>query len=60
MKQCTKCNKDKNENEFYADKRHKNCLYSWCKLCHNNITKRWYKNNLEKHKELMNIWYKEN
>lgn len=41
-KQCTKCGEVKPKSEFYADKRHTDGLYFWCKTCftaHNIATR---------------------
>ena len=35
MKRCTKCGIEKDESKFSPDNRHKDGLYSWCKLCNN-------------------------
>ena len=33
MKQCTKCKKRKDASYFYKDRRKKDSLHPWCKLC---------------------------
>lgn len=39
MKLCTKCNKEKHNNEFFANKNGKDGLYSICKECKNKTSK---------------------
>jgi len=43
MKVCSKCGQEKQKNEFYKDKRTLDGLYSDCKQCHDNITKKYSK-----------------
>jgi hypothetical protein len=40
MKQCTKCKKEKDSNDFYKDTRYHGGLKSWCKQCNNENEKR--------------------
>jgi hypothetical protein len=71
MKKCAKCGIEKNEEEFYKHKSHKDGLFSICKSCQkeyykNNhekakeYQKEYYKNNSEKHKETTKQWRKNN
>lgn len=59
-KVCRKCGIEKNIEEFPKHKIMKNGYNSWCKLCHNNASKEWRKNNKEKFKELTKEWSKNN
>jgi hypothetical protein len=43
MKYCSKCKTEKEENEFYKDKRAKDKLYTYCKDCHLKINKKYLK-----------------
>lgn|SRR5574343_143584 len=62
MKICSKCKENKNETDFYKDKRTKDGLYSNCKKCHNIIqeknskivNKKW----VVKNREYVNSWMK--
>jgi hypothetical protein len=47
MKRCSKCGIEKDEKEFYKDKRHSDGLKSACKVCHCIETKIYSKNNPE-------------
>jgi hypothetical protein len=53
MKICKKCGEEKQESEFYKNKRAKDGLYIYCKFCHVAITKIFSKTyiNTEKYKE---------
>lgn len=48
MKICTKCGIEKEDSEFYQDKRRKDGLTSTCKQCSNNISREWRIHNHEK------------
>lgn len=48
MKTCTKCHIEKDESEFYKNKRTKDGLYSHCKSCKNKDLSTWSKNNRER------------
>ena len=49
MKHCNTCNTTKDLSMFYKCKAKKDGYQSNCKKCHNNSTKRWRNNNLEKY-----------
>lgn len=38
-KTCTKCNQSKSGIDFYQDKRNKDGLQSWCKICRKTLQK---------------------
>ena len=38
---CSRCKKEKSIKEFYLDKRKKDGLYPYCKLCHRDICNNW-------------------
>ncbi len=42
---CSKCGKEKNVKEFYADKKQKSGLYPSCKQCKTNNVKKYQKGN---------------
>ena len=48
MKVCIKCGIEKEDSEFYHDKRHKDGLTSACKKCRNNTSREWRIHNHEK------------
>lgn len=39
-KRCSKCKLEKDVSEFYSDKRAKDGLYSYCKICHYIVSKK--------------------
>lgn len=43
MKKCTKCKETKDETEFYKNKKTKDGLHKWCKICHSTGMKITYK-----------------
>ena len=49
MKQCTKCKNVKNISMFYRRKSSTDGRQSHCKVCHNEATKKWRKNNPDKY-----------
>ena len=62
MRKCTKCGVEKDNSEFYADKRRKDGLQSACKECMRAMSKRWsdthkYPRN-EQQKEYQRSWRK--
>jgi len=48
MKACSKCGENKDESQFYKDKRFKSGLRSDCKTCQNTRTSQWRRLNREK------------
>lgn len=55
MKTCSKCKIPKEEIEFYRDGRKRDGLTSWCKICHNEDSKKRepkYKDYRDKYREL--------
>jgi len=57
MKKCTKCGKEKNETEFYKDKRLKSGLQSNCKICQNEFRNLWRKRNPDKLRKNLKRYY---
>ena len=49
MLKCTKCKATKDVSMFYKNKRKVNGRQSHCKVCHNEVTEKWRKNNPEKY-----------
>ena len=49
MKECTKCKETKNISMFYRNKYRTDGRQSHCKVCHNEVTKQWRKDNPEKY-----------
>lgn len=45
MKECTICKNVKDESEFHIRRKAVNSLYTYCKDCHRNLTKRHYNSN---------------
>ena len=60
MKKCIKCNKDKEESEYYSNKINKDGLSGTCKVCKKEEVKVYRENNLEKVKERVNNYRKSN
>lgn len=50
MKLCKTCKLEKEETEFYCDKRRKDGLFSECKKCTIIRSKKWFQENREKHR----------
>jgi hypothetical protein len=46
MKICIKCNKEKDNDQFYTDPNTRDGLYSYCKSCSNKKTKKWRNKNI--------------
>lgn len=55
MKKCTKCNKIKNFNGFYKNKKTPDGLRTNCKICHNKVRDKW----ANKNKKRLDQWRKE-
>lgn len=51
MKVCSKCKVEKDEIEFYKRKEAKDGLYSMCKFCDKERSKKYHINNIEKIRE---------
>jgi hypothetical protein len=60
MKICGKCKEEKKIEEFYLDKKCKDGFKNRCKTCLNNINKIWNQNNVDKRKEYLKEYSKEN
>lgn len=60
MKICTKCGKEKNINEFPKNSRSKDGFNCVCKICVNEINKKYRKDNHEKVKEARKAHYQAN
>ncbi len=56
MPVCSKCKQEKQDNQFFTDKRHKTGRYSQCKECWSDSQKIWRINNLEKAKASCEKW----
>lgn len=61
-KQCRKCGDilPATLQYFYAQKDGKFGLSTWCKSCKRNYSNEWYSNNLERAKENMRVWQRNN
>lgn len=64
MKRCPKCDKDRDESEFYKDKRTLDGLKYRCKECSSKSFKKWYQDNPgamkkinDKNKERRKLYY---
>ena len=55
-KNCNQCHALKPLNAFYRHKKTLDGYYGHCKECHSLTTKRWYKDNKGKRRELDAIW----
>ena len=61
MKTCTRCHKEKQIDEFYIDRSHKDGHRTTCIKCDKRYLKKWYKGLMEdKRREIYNKWRKEN
>lgn len=71
MKICTKCTIEKENSEFYSDKRKKDGLRSWCKLCqkednkkrefnYNETRKKYRIEHKEEYREKKKVYYIQN
>jgi len=59
-KKCSRCKKVKNLNEFSKDKQRKDGIAYWCKECKNESWRKYYKNNLEKVNNRIEVYRKNN
>ena len=59
-KKCTVCGEDKPISEFNFYNKKKGLRRAYCNKCHAKQTRRWYKNNDEKAKEISKRWCKNN
>lgn len=61
---CKKCGETKEPKEFYRDKRKKNGKMSYCKDCHDSMTRenarKWHEQNKELVKERNKRWKQNN
>lgn len=60
MKKCSKCNIEKNFNEFYKRKDSKDGYRNDCKECRNEISKKYTENNPDKVKKIKTKYYLNN
>ena len=60
MKVCKRCGVEKPKSEFYSGRFCKDGLRAWCKLCTNEVSSYYRKNNIEKIKEINRIYRNEN
>lgn len=59
MKHCSKCDTSKTFDEFNKNKRSKDGLGHWCRLCSNEATRKWYQDNLEENRAKGRQWAKD-
>jgi hypothetical protein len=59
-KKCSKCGVEKNTSEFHRDKRCKDGLYSHCKECAKEYTRKYAKENRVRLKQLQKEWRERN
>lgn len=59
-KTCTKCNEEKDLEDFHKDTSKKDGRRFWCKSCSKSVTKNWCKFNPERHSIRSRMWEKEN
>jgi hypothetical protein len=52
-KTCTRCGEEKPRSEFYKNDRYKDGLFSYCKLCQRAAQRKWYDENTDRHRELV-------
>ena len=57
---CSKCKIENKLSEFNKDKRYKNGIKRWCKLCINEYNQRWYIKNHKKRLKQTKQYYDEN
>jgi len=55
-KECTNCGQVKNINEFGKDRHRKDGLNSYCKICVNDISRKWAQDNPEKRRASVKKW----
>lgn len=60
MKNCTKCKINKDSNQFSPNKRCKDGLASWCKLCAQEAVDRYKEKNVDKIKSRWKVDYETN
>ncbi len=60
MKKCTKCKQNKPLDQFYKNKLSKSGLGSQCKVCSNNASIAWYKENIEIERLKKKSWRQRN
>lgn len=60
MKKCSQCGEEKDESEFYKDKRHPDGLRYNCKVCQNKTRNEWRKANPENVKKTLKNYYNRN
>ena len=60
MKRCPKCKQHKDESEFHKDKRTKDGLHNWCKVCKRAYSAKWYAENTERQRASNAKWRAEN
>lgn len=53
MKRCGNCKRQKDNNEFYKNKRNKDGLDWLCKQCSHTISRRWQKANVKKRRLML-------
>jgi 5-methylcytosine-specific restriction endonuclease McrA len=58
MKRCTKCLALKSESEFNKDRHTKDGLFSWCRKCAVESSKKWNESNPEKYRAHQRQWTK--
>ena len=57
-KQCSKCKERKALSEFHIDKKNKDGLHCWCKVCRSACSKKYYEEKEEKLRINTRIYYK--
>jgi hypothetical protein len=59
-KQCKKCQKIKDLDQFYKDSKAKDGLFGHCIQCSKEKAKAWYEKNSEKNKQRSRLWHRNN